>query len=270
MHTFRNAAGFTLVEVIIVIVLLGILAIGTTRFIVQGTQQYTVSAERTKLIAGGRVAVEKVVRRLRNALPNSVLVSQPLGRCVEYIPVVAGTSSIGAIALPATSISVADFNLSGSAPYFAAIYPIDSSEIYVGSPGATGVVAASSLAPGGSISSIGLSNPGGFTFTRTSPTERVYVVQNPERFCVTAGGDLNFYSGYAIPDYTSSSLGDVPGAGVAATAELVARDIDTTGSGFNYSAGSLVRNAIVEVDLNLLKDNDPVRISHEVQIRNVP
>ena len=75
-------------------------------------------------------------------------------------------------------------------------------------------VAASGLATGAGISSIGLSNPGGFSFTRTSPTERVYVVQNPERFCVTTAGTLNFYSGYAIPDYTSSTLGDVPGGAV--------------------------------------------------------
>ena len=121
MPGLRNTSGFTLLEVVVVIVVLGILALGTTKFIVQGTQQYTVSAERTKLTAGGRIAVEKVVRRLRNALPNSVLVSQPLGRCVEYIPVVAGTSSIGAIGLPAASLAVADFDLPGSAPYFAVI-----------------------------------------------------------------------------------------------------------------------------------------------------
>ncbi len=270
MSGARKINGFTLLEVVVVIVVLGILALGTTKFIVQGTQQYTVSAERTKLTAGGRVAVEKIVRRLRNALPNSVLVSEPLGRCVEYLPVVAGTASIGAIAVPETSLTVADFDLSGTAPHFAAIYPISSAEIYIGAPGATGVIAASDLAAGAGISSIGLSNPGGFAFTRTSPTERVYVVQNPERFCVTAGGNLNFYSGYDIPDYSGGSLGDVPGGAVAATAELIARDIDNTGSGFNYSPGSLVRNAIVEVTLNFLKDNDPVQINHEVQIRNVP
>ncbi len=270
MPGLQQVKGFTLLEVVVVIVGLGIVAFGTTRFIVQSTQQYTVSAERTKLIAGGRVAVEKVVRRLRNALPNSVLVSQPLGRCVEYIPVVAGTSSIGAIALPATSLSVADFDLAGSAPYFASIYPIASNEIYVGTPGASGVLATSSLVPGAGISSIGLSNPGGFSFTRTSPTERVYVVQTAERFCVTATGNLDFYSGYGIPDYTSSTLADAPTAAVAASAQLIARNIDAVSSGFDYSAGSLVRNAIVEVTLNLLKDNDPVLINHEVQLRNVP
>lgn len=267
---YRRGSGFTLLEVVVVIVVLGILALGTTQFIVQGTRQYTVSAERTKLIAGGRVAVEKIVRRLRNALPNSVLVSQPLGRCVEYIPVVAGASSLGTIPQPAASLSVADFDLPGTAPYFAAIYPIASAEIYIGTPGASGVLAATDLAPGAGISSIALSNPGGYSFTRASPTERVYVVQGPERFCVTAAGTLDFYSGYAIPDYTSTTLGDTPVAAVAATAVLIARDIDTAGSGFSYAAGSPVRNAIVGVTINLLKDNDPVRISHEVQIRNVP
>lgn len=267
---YRSECGFTLLEVVVVIVVLGVLALGTTQFIVQGTRQYTVSAQRTSLIAGGRIAVEKIGRRLRNALPNSVLVSQPLGRCVEYIPVVAGASSLGAIPQPATSLSVADFDLPGSAPYFAAIYPIASAEIYVGTPGATGVLATSGLAPGAGISSIALSNPGGYSYTRTSPTERVYVVQGPERFCITAAGTLDFYSGYAIPDYTSTTLGDAPAAAVAATAALVARDLDTAGSGFSYAPGSPVRNAIVSVTINLLKDDDPVRINHEVQIRNVP
>ena len=265
-----TAAGFTLIEVVIVVVLLGIIALGTTRFIVQGTEQYTVAADRTKLIAAGRVSVEKISRRLRNALPNSILVSTPAGRCVEYIPVVAGTASLGVVPDPVVNLAVANFDVVGSAPFFVAIFPISSAELYIGNPGAAGVLAASGLAAGSGISNISLSSPGGFSFVRTSPTERVYVVQQPERFCFTASGDLNFYSGYGIPDYSTTGLGDAPSAAVAATAELVSQDIDASASSFSYVSGTLVRNAIVEINLGLLKNDDPIQLNQEVQVRNVP
>ncbi len=257
----RATAGFTLVELIIVIVVLSILALGTTRYIVQTTEQYTASADRAKLIGSGRVAVEKIVRRLRNALPNSVRVSAS-GRCVEFFPILAGTATVGVVPLPVNPLPTATFTLSSAPTNYAVIAPLTAGELYNPPPGPQ-VIRQTVIASAGTYSSIDLGAP--FTFLRTSPTERVYLVGQPQRFCASANA-LTHYSGYGI----QASLNDTPPAG--ALVSLVAEDIDVSlpDLNFQYTAGTLQRNAILAVTLNFVKNGDPVRIFHEVQIRNVP
>lgn len=256
------SAGFTLIELVMVIVILGILALGTTRYIVQSTEQYTVSAERTKLIAGGRVAVEKITRRVRNALPNSVRVSAS-GRCVEYFPVLAGTSSLDAISPAINSLNTSSFNLDTAPVNYAVIAVFAADELYLSPLPSPGVIVETSLTTTGTKTSIPLDST--HTFLRTSPTERVYVAGSPERFCFGASGQLTFYSGYGIP---GGALTDTPpGSG---SSSLVAENIVPGISSFSYTLGTLVRNAVVSVVLNFDKNGDPVRVSHEVQIRNVP
>ena len=67
-YTHRSVS--PLIELIMVTVILGVLALGTTRYIVQSMEQYTESTDRAKLIAAGRIAVEKMTRRC-NALPEA-------------------------------------------------------------------------------------------------------------------------------------------------------------------------------------------------------
>lgn len=256
----RATTGFTLIELVIVIVLLSILALGTTRYIIRSVEQYTVSADRTRLIAEGRVALEKVVRRLRNALPNSIRVSAS-GRCIEYFPVLTAASTVGSIAVPTSTLTTSNFTLGSAPANYAVIATLTAAEVYAG--GSPGVRAQTSIAASGSYSSIGLSAP--HAFVRTSPTERVYLVTNPERICVSAAGALNHYSGYGI----LAAINDTPPGGASA---LIATNLDLSGGliPFLYTPGTMVRNALVEITLNFIKNNDPVRMSHKVQIRNVP
>ncbi len=256
----RAVAGFTLMELVIVIVLLSILALGTTRYVIQSVEQYTVSAERTRLIAQGRVALEKVVRRLRNALPNSIRVSAS-GRCIEYFPVLATASTVGTIPVPVSALATSSFTL-GSAPVnYAVIAAFTAAEVYAG--GSPGVRAQTGIAAPGSYSNISLVSA--HTFVRTSPTERVYLIADPERLCISAVGTLNHYHSYGI----LAAINDTPPSGGSA---LIADNLDLSGGviPFRYMPGTLVRNALVEITLKFMKNSDPVHIYHKVQIRNVP
>jgi len=257
----NTQGGFTLIELVMVIVILGILALGTTRYIVQSVEQYTQSADRAKLIAAGRVAVEKITRRLRNALPNSVRVSAS-GLCIEYFPILAATSYQGVLPAALNTISTASFTLSSAPTNYAVIAALAPSELYKDSYSTAEVIAQTTIDSPGSRTDIPLTSS--HSFSRTSPAQRVYLVDKPERFCASNNA-LTFYTGYSINN--TFVEGSPPGA----LASLIAENIDITDPQvFEYVPGTQVRNALVNVSLNLLRSGDPVKISHTVQIRNVP
>ena len=90
-HSRRAArvGGFTLIELVVVITVMGILSIGAVSFITDASDGYANTVRRTELGSTMRLAAERVTRELRNALPNSVRVS---GNCLEFIPVEGGST----------------------------------------------------------------------------------------------------------------------------------------------------------------------------------
>lgn len=89
-----KAMGFTLVELIAVIVILGIVSALGSGFLISISDSYHKAQMRAKLIAKGRVVTEQISRQLRIAVPNSLRVSAS-GNCVEFFPSVAGANYIG-------------------------------------------------------------------------------------------------------------------------------------------------------------------------------
>ena len=83
MKNRQVATGFTLIELILVIVVLGILAVSVTSYIGLGARMYAETADRDQLLSQSRFAIERLVRELRNVVPNSVRVS---GSCIEFMP----------------------------------------------------------------------------------------------------------------------------------------------------------------------------------------
>jgi MSHA biogenesis protein MshO len=79
---------FTLVELVMVMVVISILAIGSVKFISQSAQGLVDSAERQSLASTATIAVEKVLRQVRRALPNSVRIFDDGGNsCIEFVPI---------------------------------------------------------------------------------------------------------------------------------------------------------------------------------------
>jgi len=259
----RKTTGFTLVEMVLVIVVLSILALGTTRYIVTSSQGFVLSAERAKLIATARVAVEQVIRRLRNALPNSVRISAT-GRCIEYFPIAIGSSTTIPVLPSTTSLATPPFTLNSGGNHYVTMAAFTASELYVSTLPSPGVIAATTLSTASTYSAIPLARVSGHTFTRTSSAQRVYLVRSPERFCVTGSGNLLHYTGYGIKPLSDT-------APTGASSSLMAEHLNIAGAtSFAYTSGTLVSNALVQVNFAFSKGGEGVNMSHEVQIRNVP
>src|SRR5687768_10975121 len=83
----RRHGGFTLVEMIFVVVILGIITSIGSSFVVSAVDSYRTAQVRNQLVQRGRLTLEQMSRELRMAIPNSVRVSAS-GLCAEFLPLV--------------------------------------------------------------------------------------------------------------------------------------------------------------------------------------
>jgi MSHA biogenesis protein MshO len=82
----RGNSGFTLVELVMVILLLGIMATFTSQFIGIGTQIYGDASSREQLMSDARFAMERLNRELRDAVPGSERIEDQGGNWLDQGP----------------------------------------------------------------------------------------------------------------------------------------------------------------------------------------
>jgi len=248
-----------------VIVVLGAISAGTALYVVRSMEAYSDTVRRDQLTSGARVAVERLTRELRNALPNSVRVDNSAGtHCIEFFPVQSG-SSYDAVPRTAANISFAAIAYAApQTPAYVAVYPHATQPLYThNNPGPLAGYDPANSKPANGV--VYLDN--NHRFTHDSPRKRFYLAGGPVSYCVSPDGKLQRYRGYGI----ISSQPVPPGVNGA----LLAENIQLSDGGnavtpFTYTAGSLQRNAVVTLDLRFMEDSEWVRLLHEVQIRNVP
>jgi MSHA biogenesis protein MshO len=127
----RHQRGFTLVEAVVVMVITGILAGIMVLFIRRPVQNYTDAAARADLSDAADLALRRMARELRTALPNSVrLTATPAGQWwLEFIPTKSGgkylavennpdpnANALVGKPLSFTSQAVSPFNVIGPMP----------------------------------------------------------------------------------------------------------------------------------------------------------
>lgn len=257
----RRAAGFTLVELVTVIIVLGILAIGTVGFIGDSARGFSSAMSRGALGSDSRFVVERLSRELQDALPGSVRAN---GDCVEFVPVVAASRYLTLpIASPSSqfrAVPVAPLPL--PAGVRAAVYP--GVTLYgLGDPGPVSPPLSVSAPDAANEVTVTLAAP--HRFASESPRQRFFLVTDPVSYCVD-GGSLYRYQGYGFLALQPSPA-DLPAAqpGRALLAEGV-----VAAAPFVAAGATLTRNAIVALDLDVQRGGDLVHVEHLVGVRNAP
>jgi MSHA biogenesis protein MshO len=264
-HSQRVArvGGFTLIELVVVITVMGILSIGVVSFITDASDGYANTVRRTELGSTLRLAAERVTRELRNALPNSARVS---GDCLEFIPVEGGSTYLN---LP---VSIASTTFNAAAPISAtlagtriAVFPDSAATVYsLTDPGAISPTATFDAPDAKNV--VRVTMAASHRFPVESPERRFYMVREPVSYCVDGNRLWRYQNyGYAATQPTATTLPtSMPGRG------LVGEGVNAAVPPFTVVNATLTRNAEVSVDLEFVNGADALQVHHVVQLRNVP
>lgn len=280
--------GFTLVELVVAIVIMGIMALGTVSYITTSSQSYQRAASGDRLGSSARILVERLARELRSALPNSVRAT-PDGACIEFVPLAAAGTYLTLAQGAATSMAVIPLFETPTLPVSSArasVYPSSVSVVYNGdtiSPLLSGTLsdlAISGSNPATAASAATLQFSSAPDFPADSPQRRWFVVSEPVSFCLLGDGRLYRYQGdgasytYRATQWNPPPL-TTPAGGRWLVADKVFGPAVCGGGGntlsFRIAEATLQRNAVALLDL-CLKDNQggSMQVVHEVQLRNVP
>ncbi len=263
-------AGFTLVEMVVVIAIVGILAAAATQLIRNPAQSFIDSENRANLTDRADTALRRMARDIRNALPNSVRTTTNGGDSfIEFVPVKAAGRYRAAVGSSVSdnpldfSLSADTFDVLGSSVSIAAgdklvIYNlgIPGSDVYDGTN-------SRALLTTGTLNTLSFS---GGTFPQASPSSRFYVVSTPVTYaCDMTNHTLLQYSGYAVQPTQPASVATLNGL---ATARQLAANL--TSCQINYVAGILQRSGVVTIYLGFAQDVANVKLMHQVNVVNSP
>jgi MSHA biogenesis protein MshO len=272
MSMTRRQYGFTLVEMVMVIVITGIIAGMVAVFLRAPVEQYMDVARRAEMTDIADTALRRIARDLRGALPNSVSVTGtctgPTDCTLVFIPTIGGgryrTQGVNALAFDQ---AVAAFEVLGPMPSattanHVVVYNlgIPGADAYTGSTAATDVRRPITGVAGNTIT-VNSTQPLPFD----SPDHRFHVVSMPVRYVCAANkdnpalGTLTRVSNYGWPEGPSS----------AGTTSLLAQNVSSCR--FNYNQNVVGQRAgLVTLQLSITDDGETISLYHAAHVSNQP
>ncbi len=273
--------GFTLVEMVIAIVLLGIVGSMVAVFLGNTLESYSALARRDNLQAGLRMAVERISRELRQALPNSVCTDNGSGcnnpgSIVYFIRTVdageyqirSGNYASGQARAPlpiapafANSFDVlSGNNINAAAGQWVVVYNTDNADIYnngshrqqisgIGSKVTNGV-------PADDVNVIQFASA--VNFPTQSPSHRFQIIENHVTLFYLQGTNL----------YRARSSFASPAVAISGTKKLLLKNVSACT--FTYMPGSLLRSGLLRIDISVNNGTESMQMIHEAQVYNAP
>ena len=280
--------GFTLIELVVVIIILGVMAVGIGGFITLSTQTYVNVTDRDELAASARFVIERLNRELRNAVPNSIRVAvdnttTPTKQCLEFIPIKVTTIYASLPVLPevaANSMEVFPIFYDDGTNYSCnncgnkiVIFPLSPADVYqrIDTSLAKSFVLKNytSPLPPQEMSTLTF-NLDSINFSEESPTKRAFIYNEPVSYCVEANR-INRYSGYSFNDTQVLP----PNVNILnGKKSLMAKNVvfDSRSLPFITNNASLQRNAVIQVNLKFSRDNanEMIAFNTAIHTTNTP
>ena len=302
----KSCGGFTLVELIVVMVLSSILAVMLTDIIISPVTAYVAQSRRAELVDIADGALDRISRDLRDALPNSIRTKTcPDGPCLEFLHTIGGgryradppgdyldlkpsagdttfdwlgplTASVGAN-LEDIHLDSLTTNCKDATATCLVIYNTGhgSGDAYRGLNVAVVTNVTPSAVPATPHTMEFSFADSGFAASPkkfpASPDQRFYLVNTPVSYlCDTSQKTLRRYQDYSIQ--SNHNWSDTHAELIALTNPaknaLLATQVESCE--FTYTSGTSSRNALVTISLQMTVDGESVVLHQQVQVSNTP
>ncbi|MCK7544290.1 type II secretion system GspH family protein [Marinobacter bryozoorum] len=261
----RRARGFTLVELVMVIVLLSIVATISVQFVAMSTRGALELSARQKRALQGVVVSEQLSRDLRSAFAFSVRAN---GNCIEWLPI-AGATLYRSLTRPPDQDDIDIVPVATLSPVVSPLraivygYGTGQSALYGSSdPGPVSPPVDGSFGAGDDTVPL----TAGHRFAQRSPERRLYLIGQPVSVC-QQGDRLIRYEDYG------RNLSQ-PAPPVGGDSAVLAANLELSSANFTVEQATFQRAAVVKFSFTL-EDGDggtgeTTTFSQEVQIRNAP
>lgn len=260
-----GSKGFTLIELVMVIVLLAIVATISVQFVALSTRGAVDLGNRQQRALQGVVIAEQITREVREAFPLSVRAN---GACLEWRPIVAATRYLDLPKGPDfDEITIIPFGRSIDGGLNAVVYGYGSGQAALYASLNPGPVSPAINPVDAGDGVLAFAGSASHRFTRRSPEKRLFVVASRVSIC-QFGDRLYRFSGYSHgPGQPTATTLLASGTGAVLAANVVDNSME-----FRVIPPSLQRAAVVSFAFELTdpQGDETTVVGQEVQVRNVP
>ncbi|HEX6929527.1 MAG TPA: prepilin-type N-terminal cleavage/methylation domain-containing protein [Gammaproteobacteria bacterium] len=266
--------GFTLLELLLVILITGILAAVVAPVIRQPVQAYFDQAGRAELVYSAEMALRNIARDARRSLPYSVRINAAQ-TAVEFVRITDAArynttgnnaerlrfnNPDGSFSLVGrfSNITTSPYVLSGDERLVVFNLGAAGQDIYQGDPVATPDAATMTITISDNGNEHGITLVPDHQFDQASPSNRVYLANGAISYACFNGG-LFRQSGYG---YVSTQ----PAPSVVAAGILMTDNV--TDCQFDYDPGNAGRPGLLVMKLTLTRNGESIALLREVHIPN--
>ncbi|MCP3675676.1 MAG: prepilin-type N-terminal cleavage/methylation domain-containing protein [Gammaproteobacteria bacterium] len=294
-------SGFTLIEMIVVIVISGIIAISITNIIVHPVEGYNDLQRRAELVDSAEMTLQKIARDIRRALPNSIrtdastttidMINTLDAGIYRFFPPPGSADNLLEFGYDDGSFSGDDhFTLYGKMKQISLPFSSDSVQLVINSINTNDIYSQGDDNTRSSSTENYVITPPGITVSIDNSTDSIITLSSPvfltpfssttpelstsiqgRRVFLTNGGitykcesnKINRYSEHAL----SSTIGN---SGTIGTSNTLSAHVDCTNTSFTFNPGSPLRGALATLKITLSDQGETITLLQQVHVGNTP
>ena len=284
-QTVDRQKGFTLVELVLVIVILGVVSISLSGITKSGIDLFVSQKDREAMLRSASYSVERMVREISNAVPNSMRVNgNATVHCLEFVPIDWSTYYLELPLLPSTDdtltiVKTFDIDENIFVPtnnlHYAVIYPTQAAHVFNQNLNRRQEVTACTDEDDNDCATDARTDPMaeltvGGAFAQSSPSRRLYLSSQSVSFCLRNQQLYRHVDSINQNQTLYTSGGTLMAKGVVNS--LSSNPLISPGSEdpFQVFAADLRRNSFVQMRLTFSENDEALSFSQEVHIANTP